>query len=116
MVCQVWWRSAWHAGNRRRLPVEGLVSKPIFVRGASVVSFYSVWSVSAMSDMRFPDGGERKVTLPAALSRVIGGPRAVREPGHVRNLHTREPGDPTFARLGDHWVGRLGNARAVRLR
>jgi hypothetical protein len=34
----------------------------------------------------------RKATLSAALSRVVGGPRVVREPGHVRNLHAREPG------------------------
>ena len=26
------------------------------------------------------------------------GPRAVREPWHVRKLHAREPGDPTLAR------------------
>jgi hypothetical protein len=29
----------------------------------------------------------------------------------VRNLHAREPGDPTFARPADHWVGRSGNTR-----
>jgi len=27
-------------------------------------------------------------------SRVVGGPRAVEEPVHARNLHAREPGDP----------------------
>ena len=27
-------------------------------------------------------------------ARVAGGPRAVGEPGHVRNLHAREPGEP----------------------
>ena len=59
---------------------------------------------------------ERKATLPAVLSRAVGGPRAVGEPGHVRNLHAREPGDPTFAHPVDHWVGRSGNAEAVRLR
>jgi len=57
-----------------------------------------------------------KATPLAALSRVVSGPRAVGEPGHVRNLHVREPGDPTLARLADHRVGRLGNAEAVRLR
>ena len=35
-----------------------------------------------------------KATPAAALSRAVDGPRAVREPGHVRNLHAREPGDP----------------------
>ena len=35
---------------------------------------------------------KRKATPPAALSRVAGGPRAVRDPAHVRNLHAREPG------------------------
>src|SRR6266403_5841952 len=58
----------------------------------------------------------RKAILPAALSRAVGGPRAVREPGHVRNLHAREPGDPMLARPVDHWVSRSGNAEAVRLR
>lgn len=38
-----------------------------------------------------------KATLLAALARVVSGPRVVREPWHVRNLHAREPGDPTFA-------------------
>jgi hypothetical protein len=33
-----------------------------------------------------------KATPPAALSRGAGGPRAVGEPGHVRNLQAREPG------------------------
>ena len=51
----------------------------------------------------------RKATLLAALSRVVGGPRAVRDPWHVRNLHAREPGDPTLARSVDHWAGRSGN-------
>jgi hypothetical protein len=46
-------------------------------------------------------------------ARVVGGPRAVGEPVHVRKLLTREPGDPTFAHLVDHQVGRLGNALAV---
>src|SRR5215468_9310223 len=32
-------------------------------------------------------------------ARVAGGPRAVGEPGHVRNLHAREPGEPVSARL-----------------
>ena len=36
-----------------------------------------------------------KATSLAALSRVVRGPRAVGEPGHVRNLHAREPGDPS---------------------
>jgi hypothetical protein len=49
-------------------------------------------------------------------ARVARGPRAVREPVHVRNLHAREPGGPTFARRVDGWVGRLGNAEAVSLR
>ena len=42
-----------------------------------------------------------KATPLAALSRAVSGPRAVREPGHVRNLHAREPGDPVPARLAD---------------
>jgi hypothetical protein len=49
-------------------------------------------------------------------ARVAGGPRAVGEPVHVRNLHAREPGDPTIARPVDGRAGRLGNAEAVSLR
>ncbi len=58
----------------------------------------------------------RKATLLAALSRAVSGPRAVKEPGHVRNLHAREPGEPAPARLADHRAGRSGNAEAVILR
>jgi hypothetical protein len=58
----------------------------------------------------------RKATLLAALARAVRGPRVVGEPGHVRNLQAREPGDPTFAQPIDHWVGRSGNAEAVILR
>src|SRR5437870_3535034 len=39
-----------------------------------------------------------KATSPAALSQAAGGPRAVREPVQARNLHAREPGEPTTAR------------------
>ena len=46
-------------------------------------------------------------------ARVAGGPRAVGEPGHVRNLRAREPGEPVPARLADHRAGRSGNAEAV---
>src|SRR6266566_5083085 len=42
---------------------------------------------------------ERKATPLAALSRAARGPRAVTEPGHVRNLHAREPGEPAPAWL-----------------
>ena len=59
---------------------------------------------------------KRKATSLVALSRAAGGPRAVGEPGHVRNLHAREPGDPVSARLADHRAGRSGNAKAVILR
>lgn len=55
----------------------------------------------------------RKATLLVALARAAGGPRAVREPGHVRNLRAREPGEPMSARRVDHRVGRLGNAEVV---
>jgi len=58
---------------------------------------------------------KRKATPLAALARAASGPRAVKEPGHVRNLHAREPGEPVPARLADHRAGRSGNAKAVRL-
>jgi hypothetical protein len=54
-----------------------------------------------------------KATLLAALARAVSGPRAVKEPGHVRNLQAREPGEPVPARLADHRAGRPGNAKAV---
>lgn len=55
----------------------------------------------------------RKATPSVALSRVTGGPRAVKEPGHVRNLHAREPGEPVSAPPCDQRLGRPGNAKAV---
>ena len=54
-----------------------------------------------------------KATPLVALSRAAGGPRAVGEPWHVRNLHAREPGEPVSARLPDQRAGRSGNAEAV---
>ena len=54
-----------------------------------------------------------KATRSAALSRAGGGPRAVGEPGHVRNLHAREPGEPVPARPLGQRAGRPGNAEAV---
>jgi hypothetical protein len=55
----------------------------------------------------------RKATSGTALARAATGPRAVGEPGHVRNLHAREPGEPVSARPADHRAGRPGNAEAV---
>ena len=56
---------------------------------------------------------KRKATSPAALARAAGGPRVVREPGHVRNLRAREPGGPVPARPRGLRAGRRGNAAAV---
>jgi len=56
---------------------------------------------------------KRKATLLVALARAVSGLRAVKEPGHVRNLHAREPGEPVPARPADHRAGRSGNAEAV---
>ena len=55
----------------------------------------------------------RKATSAAALSRGAVGPRVVKEPGHVRILHVREPGDPAPAHPCDQRAGRPGNAEAV---
>ena len=55
----------------------------------------------------------RKATSLAALSRAARGPRAVWEPGHVRNLRAREPGGPVPARPRGLRAGRRGNAEAV---
>jgi hypothetical protein len=54
-----------------------------------------------------------KATPLAALSQAVSRPRAVKEPGHVRNLHAREPGEPVPARLADHRAARSGSAGAV---
>jgi len=54
-----------------------------------------------------------KATLLAALARAVSGPRAVKEPGHVRNLHAREPGEPVPARPAGRRAGRSGNAKAA---
>jgi hypothetical protein len=40
---------------------------------------------------------KRKAASLAALSRTASGPRAVKEPGHVRNFRAREPGEPVPA-------------------
>jgi hypothetical protein len=56
---------------------------------------------------------KRKATSLAALSRAVGGPCAVWEPWHVRNLRAREPGEPVSARLPVQRAGRPGNAKAV---
>jgi hypothetical protein len=50
-----------------------------------------------------------------AIREPWSGP-AVEEPGHVRNLHAREPGDPMAARPVDHRAGRSEKAEAARLR
>ena len=55
----------------------------------------------------------RKATSTAAIPRGAVGPRVVKEPGHVRNLHAREPGEPAPARAVDQRAGRPGNAEAV---
>jgi hypothetical protein len=56
---------------------------------------------------------KRKAIPLAALARAVRGPRAVREPGHVRNLRAREPGEPVSARPRGRRAGRSGNAEAV---
>jgi hypothetical protein len=58
---------------------------------------------------------KRKAIPLAALARAARGPRAVWEPGHVRNLHVREPGEPVSARPRGLRAGRPGNAEAVSL-
>jgi hypothetical protein len=49
-------------------------------------------------------------------TRVVGGPRAVGDPTHVRNFHAREPGDLALVRSVDRGEGRSGKAEAVILR
>ena len=66
----------------------------------------SFWGADAV-----PASGRQH--LRQRYARAVVGPRAVREPGHVRKLPAREPGDPILARRGDRAAGRLGNAKAV---
>ncbi len=57
-----------------------------------------------------------KATLSSAFSRAGDGPRVVLEPGHVRKPSCARTGRAHARPPGDHWVGRSGNAAAVRLR
>ena len=70
-----------------------------------------LWSreISVSGCRRCPN--EWKATSLTALSRVVGGPRVVREPLHAGSLHAREPGDPTLARPADR--GRAAQGRLV---
>ena len=55
----------------------------------------------------------RKATLGVPLSRGTSGPRAVRDPVHVRKHLAREPGDPMFAR-DRGGTGRVGKSKDTR--
>lgn len=44
---------------------------------------------------------------------LLSGPARSREPGHVRNLRSREQGDPMIARRVDRPWGRARNAEAA---
>jgi len=56
---------------------------------------------------------KRKATSGVPRSRGTSGPRAVRDPVHVRKHLAREPGDPMFAR-GDGAAGRVGKSKDAR--
>lgn len=55
----------------------------------------------------------RKAISGVPLSRGTTGPRAVRDPVHVRKHLAREPGDSLFARI-DGDSGRIGKSKDVR--
>jgi len=55
----------------------------------------------------------RKATFGVPLSRGTTGPRAVRDPVHVRKHLAREPGDPLSARA-DGGAGRVGKSKDIR--
>ena len=55
----------------------------------------------------------RKATSAAALSRGTVGPRVVKEPGHLRNLHNARTGGIPRPPIGVISGGRPGNAEAV---
>jgi len=54
-------------------------------------------------------------TASGVIRELLAGPARSWEPGHVRNLHAREPGEPVPARPPGQRAGRLGNAKAVSL-
>jgi hypothetical protein len=54
-------------------------------------------------------------TVDGVMRESLAGPARSENQGMYVNLHAREPGGPTFARPGDHWAGRSGNAEAVSL-
>src|SRR3972149_8244858 len=84
---------------------EGFVEALTGVRAGRVFS----------RESEFPPGCRRrrrgrKATLDASLSPDAPGPRAVKDPVHVRKHLAREPGDPMFAR--DHGgTGRVGKSK-----
>ena len=55
----------------------------------------------------------RKATSGVPPSRGTTGPRAVRDPVHVRKHLAREPGDPTFT-APDGRAGRIGKSKDAR--
>jgi hypothetical protein len=52
-------------------------------------------------------------TVGSVMRELSAGPARSENHGMHVTLHTREPGDPTFARPADHRMGRSGNALAV---
>jgi hypothetical protein len=66
--------------------------------------------ISGSGCRRRPNG--RKATSAAAFSRVVVGPRAVGEPGHVRRSPCARTGRSRGRPFG-RWAGREGNAEAV---
>src|SRR6266496_3836433 len=84
-------------------------------RGEALAGARAGWAIEPRNQKSgVPTLSEKwKATSLAALPRAAGGPRAVGEPWHVRNLHAREPGEPVPARPPDLRAGRSGNAEAV---
>src|SRR6516225_11955656 len=56
---------------------------------------------------------KRKATSVASPTQEATGPRAVRDPVHVRKHPAREPGDPMFT-CGDGPAGRIGKSKDTR--
>jgi hypothetical protein len=70
----------------------------------------AIWGDCAVLMAEGNTAGGVMSELPAG---PVDGPARPGEPGHVRNLHARGPGEPVPARLADHRAGRSGNAEAV---
>jgi hypothetical protein len=93
------WAMRWRPRGRWRSVGQGYLQAGLWSR-----------EISVSGCRRCPN--ERKATSSTAFyARVVGGPRAVREPLHAGSLDAREPGDPTLAQPADRGRAAQGRLR-----